>query len=149
MKVKELSTRLQSLNQELDVYIWNEKEHSLFVVEDVHETSDFGENEKGENEWEDFVAIFPKFIPEYSKIEKLEYRNLSQNTANCDKFTLTPEEVRMVKKALIQARWYISEFIAEFGQETDPEIIQQNMLISNDYNNLLNRIKQYQDESKN
>ena len=59
MKVKELIERLQSLDQELDVYIYNDKESSLFLAEDVHETSDFGENKKGENEWENFVTIFP------------------------------------------------------------------------------------------
>lgn len=55
MKVKELIERLQSLDQNLDVYVYNEKESSLYSVETAHETSDFGWAEG----WEDFVTIFP------------------------------------------------------------------------------------------
>lgn len=59
MKVKELIERLQLLDPNLDVYIYNEKEHSLFLVDTINQTCDYGESENGIDDWEDFVTIFP------------------------------------------------------------------------------------------
>lgn len=113
MKTKELIERLQSLDQELDVYIWNEKESALFSVEDINETSDFGENEKGENEWDDFVTIFPA--------------NNSQTL-----FTLTAEEVDLLNDVLVHMT---KDKVLIFYDESKVLI-----------DNLLTRMKQYQDE---
>ena len=118
MKVKELIKRLQSLGQELEVYIWKEKEHSLFVVEDAHETSDFGENEKGENEWEDFVTIFPTN----------NYHPL---------ITLTPEEVGIVKDALESSQYIAIQILTAYDDSIPT---------NTKFDNLLNRIKQWQEE---
>lgn len=70
-----------------------------------------------------------------------EHRNLSQESSNCDKFTLTPEEVELVKVA-IEMSVEISDAMVKGFCGDDYESA------PNEFNNLLNRIKKYQDERR-
>lgn len=108
MKVKELIECLQTLDQKLEVYITNIEETQLTEIDVVIPCEDFGEND-----WGEFVAIFPKEIPDYSNLENLEHRNLSQETANCDKFTLTDEEVILLRNALSDEIFYYDKYSKE------------------------------------
>lgn len=119
MKVKELIEHLQSLDPNLDVYIYNEKESSLFSVETVYETHDFGPSENGEAEWEDFITIFP-------------------STDNKPRFPLTAEEVVHLQSLFKVLKIADKKDLIHLGLVFDTFI---------DY--LLNRIKQWQDENSN
>lgn len=70
-----------------------------------------------------------------------DHRNLSSETANCDKFTLTPEEVELVKVA-IEMSVEISDAMVKGFCGDDYESA------PNEFNNLLNRIKKFQDERR-
>ena len=126
MKVKELIERLQSLDQDLDVYIYNEKEHSLFSVNSVRKTCDYGESENGEDEWEDFVTIFPA-------------------TNSHSFFALTSEEVKNLQDPIqyfaneLKSGWLKQGAISYLPSYSWDKAI----------NNLLTRIKQWQDECDN
>lgn len=123
MKVKELIERLQSLDQDLDVYIYNEKEHSLFLTDTVNQTCDYGESENGECDWEDFITIFP-------------------TTNSQSLFTLTAEEVEVVYNTLNGLKILASSF--------DPawRISEEDSRTTKIADKLLNKIKQWQNENR-
>ena len=118
MKVKELIERLQSLDPNLEVYVYNEKESSLFSVDSVRKTCDYGESENGEDEWEDFVTIFP-------------------TTKSQSLFTLTAEEVELILPILQNQRNLEEVVLNAFGNKYKPTALEY----------LLVRIKQWQDEN--
>ena len=62
---------------------------------------------------DDMLELSPKSIPNNSNLEKLEYRNLPQDTANCDKFTLTAEEAILLRYALGDAILYCDKYSKE------------------------------------
>lgn len=58
MKNKELITRLQSLDPDMDVYLCNNEETYLSHIDVVKECEDFLEDDR-----EEFIVIFPKLTP--------------------------------------------------------------------------------------
>lgn len=68
-----------------------------------------------------------------------EHRNLSQNTANCDKFTLSPSETEIIRGAL---QGVLNLFGSQKGP-VDAEVQRELDVI----NEVINRIDKYENEN--
>ena len=121
MTVKELIERLQALDPNFEVYITNVEETQLSQIDVVIPCEDFGENDR-----EEFVAIFPKDNPQ-------------------PQFTLTPEDVKELQDPIqyfaneLKSGWLKQGAISYLPSYSWDKAI----------NNLLTRIKQWQNEKRN
>lgn len=120
MKVKELIERLQSLDQDLEVYITNQEETQLTQIDVVIPCEDYGKNA---DDNEEFVAIFPKAT--------------SQSL-----FTLTTEEVEVVYNTLNGLKTIASSFNPAW------RISEEDSRTTKIADKLLTRIKQWQETLK-
>lgn len=124
MKAKELISRLQSLDPNLDVYISNTEETQLSKIDVVIPCENFREKDRGE-----FIGIFLASDPH-------------------PLFTLTAEEVERVEDSLNYSLRDLYRHLAVCEEVGDPraKAYEEEIAI---HENLLNRIKQWQYENNN
>lgn len=132
-----------TLNDMIDNYVLNRISTNGFCL--------LKEEKSKEVEWGDDYPLNNCDISnnpdEWEKCLDNEYRNLSQNTATCDKFTLTAEEVKIAREALLYTKGaYDGKVALGLGGFRNLEDYKQSSV---DMTNLLTRIKQWQNECNN